>query len=464
VRENAARLAEGATEIDAKVRSALLMLASDDSGPVRLQAALSLGGLDGPDALAALASIARRDPSDPWIRPAVLSGLSGRVPAFLEAMDAGEPGFLASAPGRAWLDDLAALAGAEDLPAVLSELIAGFAGPDAPPDQARAVVLGLGRGLARAGKRIESRLDPGSLATIQPIFERAAAELDDPDTAPGRRVESIRLVALGPVDAAIEILPSQITPRWPTAAQVAALQGLASIRDPRVGPAVASRWPELGPGLRAEAIETLLARPDRVGALLDAIEAGTVPGSELERPARDRLVALTNTALRERASKLLETLPSRPGREAVMASYQAALTLAGDPGRGREVYRRACATCHRAEGQGVAVGPDLATVAGRSPDDLLVHILDPNREVAPAYVTYTVATTDGLVLSGLLAAETASDLTLKRAEGATDVVPRSRIEAIKASGVSLMPENLETQADPAAVADLIAFLRGLKAD
>jgi putative heme-binding domain-containing protein len=128
------------------------------------------------------------------------------------------------------------------------------------------------------------------------------------------------------------------------------------------------------------------------------------------------------------------------------------------------VYRRACATCHRAEGQGVAVGPDLATVAGRSPDDLLVHILDPNREVAPAYVTYTVATTDGLVLSGLLAAETASDLTLKRAEGATDVVPRSRIEAIKASGVSLMPENLETQADPAAVADLIAFLRGLKAD
>jgi putative membrane-bound dehydrogenase-like protein len=464
VRENAARLAEGALGLNARVHASLLKLASDDSGPVRLQAALSLGGLEGGDALAALAAIARHDADDPWVRSAVLSGLSGRVPAFLAALKAVDPAFLASGPGRSWLDDLAALAGAEDRPAVIADLIAGFAGPVAPPDQARAVVLGLGRGLARAGRSLRDRLDERSRTALVGTFEEAVAEIDAPETAEARRVESIRLVALGPLEAAIESLPNQLSPRFPKSAQLAALQGLASIRDPRVGPAVASRWPELGPGLRAEAIATLLALPDRVRSLLDAIESGVLPGSELDRPARDRLLAIADRALRERAAKVLSSLPSRPGRAAMVASYQGALALPGDRERGREVYRRACATCHRAEGLGVAVGPDLATVAGRSPDDLLIHVLDPNREVAPAYVTYTVATTDGLVLSGLLAAESASDITLRRAEGATDVVPRSRIEAIKASGVSLMPENLETQAGPAAVADLIAFLRGLRAD
>ena len=79
-----------------------------------------------------------------------------------------------------------------------------------------------------------------------------------------------------------------------------------------------------------------------------------------------------------------------------------ALVSAGDrPGRpsraGREVFSKTCATCHQAEGRGVDVGPNLATVTNRSPEDLLVHILDPNREVAPNFVNYNVATGSGRV-------------------------------------------------------------------
>ena len=59
--------------------------------------------------------------------------------------------------------------------------------------------------------------------------------------------------------------------------------------------------------------------------------------------------------------------------------------------KGRDVFAKMCATCHQAEGRGVDVGPDLATVASRSPEDLLTHILDPNREVAPNFVNYHVA-------------------------------------------------------------------------
>ncbi len=127
------------------------------------------------------------------------------------------------------------------------------------------------------------------------------------------------------------------------------------------------------------------------------------------------------------------------------------------------MFKKVCATCHRAEGVGVDVAPNFATITGRSPEDLLVHILDPNREVAPNFVNYSVETTDGRILTGLIAEESANAVTLKRAEGATDVIPRSRIESISSTGLSLMPEGLEKGLEPKDFADLIAYIRSLGA-
>ena len=60
--------------------------------------------------------------------------------------------------------------------------------------------------------------------------------------------------------------------------------------------------------------------------------------------------------------------------------------------------------------------------------------------------------------TGLLATETASSITLKRGEGQEDVLLRSQIEEIIATGHSLMPDNLETQLSKQEVADLIEYL------
>jgi putative heme-binding domain-containing protein len=149
-------------------------------------------------------------------------------------------------------------------------------------------------------------------------------------------------------------------------------------------------------------------------------------------------------------------------RNQVVAGYRGALRLDGDRSKGREVFKKVCATCHRAEGQGAEVGPNLVTITGRTPEDLLIHILDPNREVQPSYLNYNVATNDGLVSSGLIADESANSVTLKRAEGVTEVIPRSRIEAISSTGLSLMPEGLEKGLLPKDFADLIAYLRSLQ--
>ena len=89
---------------------------------------------------------------------------------------------------------------------------------------------------------------------------------------------------------------------------------------------------------------------------------------------------------------------------------------------------------------------------------MLINILDPNREVAPNFMSYTVETKDGRTLFGIIADETASGITLKRADGAADTILRSDVASITGTGLSLMPEGLDAAISIGQMADLIAFL------
>ena len=77
-------------------------------------------------------------------------------------------------------------------------------------------------------------------------------------------------------------------------------------------------------------------------------------------------------------------------------------------------------------------------------------------------MNYNVATTDGRTISGIIVSESATALTLKRAEGVTDVIPRSDIEAVASTGLSLMPEGLEKGLTPQDLADLMAFVKSIQ--
>ena len=95
----------------------------------------------------------------------------------------------------------------------------------------------------------------------------------------------------------------------------------------------------------------------------------------------------------------------------------------------------------------------------RGEEDLLTSILDPSAAFAPEYANYLVETVDGELLNGILAAETDATVTLSRANGETDTVPRSRIRELRAEGRSLMPDGLEQGLDADGLADLLAYLR-----
>lgn len=122
-----------------------------------------------------------------------------------------------------------------------------------------------------------------------------------------------------------------------------------------------------------------------------------------------------------------------------------------------------CVTCHRAAGVGHQVGPDLVSVQNKSLEDLLIAILDPNREAQPNFIGYTATTDEGRVFSGIISAETAASITLRRAEAKEDVVLRETLDALVSSGLSLMPEGVEKEINPQQMADLLAFLKELPA-
>ena len=162
--------------------------------------------------------------------------------------------------------------------------------------------------------------------------------------------------------------------------------------------------------------------------------------------------------MKELATELFGNATPGQRKEEVIEKYLAALAIKGDSARGKRVFETVCATCHRAGDLGKDVGPNLATIRQWNPDQLLINILDPNREVAPNFVAYTVETKDGRTLDGIITEESAASLTLKRAEGVTETVLHRDIAQLTGSGLSLMPEGLEAAITIEQMADLMAFL------
>ena len=213
--------------------------------------------------------------------------------------------------------------------------------------------------------------------------------------------------------------------------------------------------------MRREATEALFARTDRLPHLLDALETKRVLANQLEPSRLEQLRKQADPALRRRAVAVLAGQVA-PDRQKVVEAYRAALELKADVARGRAAFRKNCATCHRLENEGYEVGPDLlSAIRGKPGDYLLIAILDPSREVDPRYLNYLVTTKKGQTLTGLIAAETAASVTLRRGDRAEDTILRGQIETIEATAKSVMPEGLEMQLSKQDVADVIAYLQAV---
>jgi putative heme-binding domain-containing protein len=255
----------------------------------------------------------------------------------------------------------------------------------------------------------------------------------------------------------VELLAGVLTGGGDAGLRRAALGALARIEGPLPARAVLDALDGLGPTLKEAALDALLSRAEWAELVLADLEEHPARRAVLDAARRQLLLRHPAPAVRERAARVLGA-PARGDVDELLARYAGLGTLEASPRRGAAVFERACAQCHQLEGVGKPIGPDLAAVTDRSNRALLVAILDPNRAINAQYVSYRVHTRDGRDLDGLVLEESASHVTLRTLTEDVRLL-RADIEALEDTGLSLMPEGLESELPPQAMADLCAYLR-----
>ncbi len=286
-----------------------------------------------------------------------------------------------------------------------------------------------------------------------------ASDESKPETA---RIESARqLIDLRKTDPrsatdVIALVSAKTSPDLASGLIAAAAQS----DSPEIGSAMVDAMGSMTPAAREASVRALLGKAVWADALVSGIEKGKVAMSLLSLDQTQALAAHPDRKIAERAKALLSKgggLPD-PDREKVIQELASLVLKGGDASRGKDVFKNECLKCHTHSGEGGKVGPDLTGMAAHPKSELLVHILDPSRSVEGNFLQYTVSTTDGRILTGLLASETKTSIDLLDAEGKKQTLLREDIEELAASKKSIMPEGFEKTIPPQGLADLLQFL------
>lgn len=242
-----------------------------------------------------------------------------------------------------------------------------------------------------------------------------------------------------------------------------AIRALAVLNDSKTPAAILGQYPRLTDVEKGDAIATLTARPSYAIALLDAMEDGRVPRTDLHAYHIRQLQRFESEELTSRIKEtwgeIRESAKDKVEQIAKLKKSLAPATLAkADVSNGRMLFTKTCASCHRLFGEGGKVGPDITGSNRANLDYLLANIVDPSAVLGKDYRMTVLAMADGRLISGLVQNESDSAVTVRTIND-TIVVPKADIEERQLSAQSLMPERLLDALKPNEVRDLVAYLR-----
>ena len=298
----------------------------------------------------------------------------------------------------------------------------------------------------------------GDLAAMQAMREQVVDGTSD--------VEN-RLVALGSLLDAndtglVPTLISLLGEKGPL--RETAIRGLAQYDHPTVASALLQAYQGLTLAEQRMALGTLSSRVGSGEALLKAIQAEQISGTDLTADLVRQLQFLDSPSINTLLTTVWGTVRKSAADKLLQIDQYTALVESGehrDPSLelGRAVFAKTCMKCHRLYGEGYTIGPDLTGSNRANLDYLLSNIVDPSAVMAKEYLPTNVLTIDGRVVSGLIKAEDAQSLTLQTSD-ALVLVPKDEIEQRVEGTQSMMPEDQLKQFSPHEIRSLIAYLRG----
>ncbi|MCA9268001.1 MAG: c-type cytochrome, partial [Planctomycetales bacterium] len=213
------------------------------------------------------------------------------------------------------------------------------------------------------------------------------------------------------------------------------------------------------------AIAALLGDTRSAFALWQSINDGAIG-----EPLRSEIIARANASESAAVRDLYEWFIDAEHRtQRLGANFDPMLVLQqpGDAERGRALYADkqtlSCGNCHATEPQQPSIGPNLADIGRKlTRHELLQHIVNPSLRIDPQYAVWTVETSAGQLLSGMLASRTDDEIVLRDDKGQEHRISADDVEFMQKQPRSLMPDQLLQSLTPSQAADLLSFLRSLK--
>ncbi len=477
VREHAIQLAEPRLNTSPALSEKLINMAGDPDPRVRFLCALALGEINQPRIVPSLVRIAARDGADKWTRAAVLSSVGEHSGKMCEQFMSVVSGLFKTEPAEAprllpILADLGRVVGKDPRQSLTPLVqIATVSGAERDYSWQIALLSGLADGMrsrptekGQASKTLSDiarEVSETAERRVSNLLDRARDIANDAQLSLEQRMAAVDLLAHAGSEKTADTLLSLIDPQHPSELQIACIRALCQKGDPETANALlnAERWNAYTQPVKDAVLTAMIGKPALLDALLSAIERGDIAPLSVSPEKRNQLMKHKDEAIKQRALKLFKDL--KPGdRMKAFEDAKASLSLKPNPSNGRRLFAQYCASCHVFAGTGHTVGPDLTGIRSQPEEAILLHIIVPEYEIMPTYTQYNVETRDGQAFSGLLAGETPSAITLRQAMSIEETIPRSNIASMRASTLSLMPQEMEKAMSSQELADLVGFLKG----
>ncbi len=242
-----------------------------------------------------------------------------------------------------------------------------------------------------------------------------------------------------------------------------AIRALAGFPDASTPAAILKAYPKLTAEEKLDAVQTLAARVTFAKELLDAIEKGTIPRADVPVVTARQVLALNDKDVTARLEKVWGKIATASKeRAALIKKWKAELTdeaLKGaDVLKGKALFTKNCAACHKMFGEGQSIGPELTGAQRSNLDYVLENVLDPSAVVPREFQMVNFTLNDDRVVGGIVLRETKDAVTV-RTTNDTLTLPTADIVTRKQTPVSIMPEGLFDNMKPDEVRDLVAYLR-----
>jgi putative heme-binding domain-containing protein len=327
--------------------------------------------------------------------------------------------------------------------------------------------------MPRAWPQLAQRFLPGQAATPEgnataqlsalfgdeTVLAQMRALLADTRALPPERKKALDLLKRARDPAAVPIYLRLLEdPEF----RGAVLPLLAGADDPNVSATILRHFPELNDGERAAALAALTSHPTQGLALLQAVDTGALDKKHLTALHVRELRNLRN----EKVDTLLDKVWGRAADssadiKAAIARYQQAYKEAPrwayNSALGRETFQQLCATCHKLDGQGGNLGPDLTGSWRNGLEYYIENIVDPNAVVGRDFQLNIMTKRDGSVLSGMIERESETTIVV-RTPTETVSIPKVEVAKREVLDQSLMPAGLLDTLPSKQVIELLMFL------